>query len=237
MSCWDRFDFRMVQMFSGHPKRTVGIREELKRVGCGAQEFWESPHPFYAFAKKLFMYSGDGVFNATLGRYRLMKVAYDLGAQHLLVLENDLRFLRDVGDLHRRIDEIPEDYDFAALSWQLHNGGEKDWDRLKEQSVNQGGWAKKVIGACGFAAYAVSRRFLKWLIWKMDNAAAGKDRLTVCDLYMDRTPHEFNLYLPIPPLAVQGTVDQTEEPGCSDGRHKIDLYSACGFDMEKYACP
>ena len=56
----------------------------------------------------------EGALNCTMGHYEIMKEALVMGYKHILIIEDDVRFLNDLDLLSSIVDNIP-DYDILML--------------------------------------------------------------------------------------------------------------------------
>lgn len=242
MKCWDRFDFKAIAMFTGHPKRTESVRRELKRVGLDAQEFWGHPNVFDRFIQAHVRVTRatvqPGFFNATMTHYHMVKTAYELGAQSMLGLENDVRFLNDLDAVSRTVCSLPGNFDYALLSWETPL---KNWEAIADDQMARpvhDGWAQ-FDDLRGFACYALSRRGMaEWLRCVEQTAYNPAARFLICDMYAK--PGYFDPTIlkvcATPPVAIQGTVDtEGGEPGLSAADNKWMRMTRCGVKREDYA--
>lgn len=120
-SRWDCFDYIGVVCYTGYKDRVEELLPELERVGLKgkAHLHWDVPS---AFRDKLFdavgktkFCSRPGCFNMTVAHYTIVKTAYELGCNNVLVMEDDMRFLKDVNAIDSLLYSIPLDYDHIML--------------------------------------------------------------------------------------------------------------------------
>ena len=120
---WDRFDMVAVLSYTGYQDRQPALWAELERVGLKdrVEWFWNFPSPFTERFANSIRLSGTikdcAAFNSTMGYYRVLKTAVELGKAHVLVLEDDVRFLKDPVALAGAVASLPADYDLAKFDW------------------------------------------------------------------------------------------------------------------------
>ena len=163
-SGWDNFDYVGVVCYTGYKDRAESLLHELKRVGLGekAHIHWDVPSPFrdklYSAVKKSPFCSRGGCFYMMVSHYNIIKTAYELGCKSVLVMEDDIRFLKDFNKVYELLSSIPLDYDHLML----------DRNKLSNQECsvfsNVGGkdtgWYQfSELGSTG--CYALSRRGMK----------------------------------------------------------------------------
>ena len=243
-SCWDRFDFRAAAMFTGHPHRTESLRRELDRVGLVVQDFWGHPNVFDRFIQMHVRCTKGtaqpGFFNATMTHYHILKTAYELGKRSVLVIENDIRFLKDTALLAEIVESLPQDFDIALFDWEAPHKTWRDATpaQLAAPRIN-GHWAR--FGDLrSFACYAMSRRGMAhWLNCVERTATNPMAKFLICDMYCKPgyLDPSLNTYCAIPNAGVQGTVERDGggEAGISPADLKWQKYSLAGIRREDYA--
>lgn len=246
MSCWDRFDHKAVLMYTGHPARTDSIRAECDRVGLVPYESWDAPSAFNAaFSRSIpaigCMTSGrrPGFFPVTLHHYRIIRTAYELGCRSVLVLENDIRFMRDASAVKAAVESLPADYDVALFDWEPANGTVDDArSRVMGAPRVSGPWVRFSSDLRSFACYAMSRKGMAaWLRFVEEPVRTGRP-LMVCDMWGRGDVRDGSLvtYCAVPPVGVQGLCElySTGEAGGTPADAKIRKYLALGIDLEAY---
>lgn len=206
---WDMFDAVAVLCSTDYQHRIPSLREELSRVGLldRVEWFWDFDNPFMVRLANNLRLSGDirnmGGFRLTMNHYRAVKTFSELGYKHVLVLEDDVRFLRDTDALASVLRSMPADYDMAKLEWTAHptRGARSVPD------IN-GPWCP----LSGFdtycaAAIAYSDKGMKWRAGKIEEAADYANifaELHMVDVY-DNSPSVAGLraYVAAPLAAVQ----------------------------------
>lgn len=207
---WDRFDMVIVLAFTGYQDRIPPLMAELRRVGLAdrAELFWSFPSPFDTRFANSIRLSGTihslPQFNEAMAHYRALKTALELGKSSVLVLEDDVRFLRDVAGIEAALQQLPGDCDVAKLEWFRRTD-------LPEIVPSGGMWTpiKRGLGAAGGAATAYTHRALEWKTTMIERPARYDDfhgELWIPDQY--DTGHHFanaglHAYVSTPMLAIQ----------------------------------
>lgn len=203
---WDRFDMVIVLAYTGYQDRIPPLRAELERVGLAgrAELFWSFPSPFDTrFANSIRLHGTirkPSQFNEVMNHYRAMKTALELGKEHVLILEDDVRFVRDMGLLAAHVGGLPEDYDVAKFEW-FCKGDPKNVKRGDAWAPLSG------FDTTGGAAVAYSARGLKWKTEAMERPARYDDfhgMLYVNDVYdTSGNLSRHRAYVATPLLAIQ----------------------------------
>lgn len=234
---WSRFDFKAACMFTGYKHRRDGLLRELERVGLDdAMQMWQFPNPMdrIIMRKVRGMMGGCvGFFNSGMGHYRAIKTAYESGASHSLVVEDDVRFLKDLDLLAEIVDDLPEDYDVALLDMiKPMKTMTSDVLEARKRDMASRHW-------CGFwnlrsfACYSMSRRAMAKWISLFEGAILSGGRLRIADQYLrgDRMSGMKMLYA-VPHAAIQTPAGRSNSggEGCMLG-----FYRDIGLDIGSYA--
>ena len=195
------------------------------------------------------MRHSEGYFNSGFGHYRAWKTCFELGAEHCLVVEDDVRFIRDPSALDAGLASLPDDYDIALLDKIMC--ADADDTRIAKFCESPearvcDGWIRpwKFDGMPrSFAAYMLSRKGMRALIARFESSISGSPRyrLRVVDglLKGNRLHANVNLYLAHPNLAEQA-ISRSARPSTSgDGHDSADgrlarFYRAIGCPPEDY---
>lgn len=181
---WDRFDYKSVLAFTGNKPRIDLLRAEFSRVGLSNVEVHWNFHNSFVTNTLFEQVPLQGnrkqsILNNALGHYSMIKTAYELGKNHALIMEDDIRFLRDVRQIEEMVRDLPPDYDIALLdsiispdSPQIHllknqneNKHQSLLSALSNKSARASSWWRAVDSATSAACYALSRRGMATLIW------------------------------------------------------------------------
>ena len=183
-SCWDRFGRKTLLTFTGYKERAPGVLREIERVGMkGVNVQWQFPNPFedvlLAHLKCIrCVRSEKGAMNLAMAHYAAVKTAYCLGVDHVLIMEDDIRFIRDVGAVEELVRLLPDDFDIGMFDYTILGpirGSDAQAEYVtrmrRERRINEGWCGFDVMRSTG--CYALSRRAMKRYIWL--NEAAVTD--------------------------------------------------------------
>lgn len=185
---WSRFGRKTILYFTGYKdSRVPSMEEELARVGMdNVDRQWQFPTPFDDVFFRCMKHIPDltkSMLNLSLAHYRAVATAYHLGFDTALIMEDDIRFLKDKERLGEIIDSLPEDYDIAMMD-AIPRFDKNDFDRYlywkNECRLNEN-WAhfdRMYSTAC----YAVSRK--------------GMERLMFCVEAIEKRPMIFMMRNP-----------------------------------------
>lgn len=230
---WDRFDFKGVALFSRTPDRTQSVKQEFDRVGLtDVIPFWTGPNPYDKVIEDAVFHSRmcSGAFLAiTLKHLQMVRVAYDLGSQHALFFENDIRFLKDLNLLETAITALPADFDVALLDWVPRSKATPE--EIRKVTHQSGLWHRfQDLRSC--AAYALSRRGMEKYLSVLEAPAKKTGKLKICDQHWWDVLQDGKLkgYCACPNLGVQGV------PGGTTGYERMwGQYTKINIKREDYA--
>ncbi|MBO6031777.1 MAG: hypothetical protein J6Q22_10015 [Prevotella sp.] len=135
-SIWGRFEYIACICFTGYKDRQISIIEELKRVGLlnKVHFFWDFPSPYTkVLAQRLCKDSyHQKMFPVGYNNYRAIKTAYELGYSSILVMEDDIRFLKDLRLLAHTIRSLPE-YEIAMLDKNFPGDVRREFLRMNDR--------------------------------------------------------------------------------------------------------
>ena len=216
--------------------------DELTRVGIRESGIfswkltWDSP-----LFDKLYQVCNAapsvGCMKIGFAHYMCIKEAYELGFNHILILENDNVFLKDVDRIEKILNDLPDDYDICLLD-KIPSKTAKYEDAVKN-TTNESfiDIDKKfyVLANC----YALSRKGMKHVIESQEK------RLAISDTYLRFStimPEEPGLkrYAAITTIAIQnpGFASESENEKLrkvkSGINSNIDDYKRIGVKFEDY---
>lgn len=216
---------------------------ELTRVGIrnsGVFSWkitWDSPL-FDKFYQVCNAAPSVGCMKVGFSHYMCIKEAYELGFNHVLILENDNIFLKDVDEIERILNDLPEDYDICFLD-KIPSKTAKYEEAIVNDKVNDSfiDIDKKfyVLANC----YALSRKGMEHVLKSQER------RLAISDSYLRfsaSNPEEPGLkrYAAIKTIAIQNPNFaaeseneklRKEKPGINSN---IDDYKRIGVKFEDY---
>lgn len=241
-SCWDRFDRKSLLTFTGYKDRLPGVLGELDRIGMkGVNIRYNVPTPFDRVLLRHMPHTSDvargGYFNCTMGHYFEIKTAYCLGCRSCLIMEDDIRFLKDTDEIRKTVEALPDDFDIALFDMLASNMGDCNPGILKglrvSAKVNDRWFRYKNMRS--MACYAFSRKAMERFIWLHECAATDPSIgcFRICDHFLDsryQLPGA-NLYGAMENVAIQkGSPDSNSYSG-----DFVDIYRNMGLDLDKYA--
>ena len=236
---WSRFDFKAACLFTGYKERSEGLKKELDRVGLGdAQLLWQYPSPLDSVLRRQARGRNglrQGFFSCGMGHYRAIKTAYELGAEHSLIMEDDVRFMKDIGLIREIVDDLPSNYDVALLdTFKPQRMSFDEWKDNSSRNKVSEHWCR-FSNMRSFACYAMSRRGMARWISLWEGGFRPNGWLFICDQYMnrDRFGADMNMYYAVPNAAIQAPVGGAACSGQS-GCH-VDKYRQYGLDVDSYA--
>lgn len=207
---WDRFDYKVLLLYTGYKNRYTTISQELERVGLtNVEHRWDCPTPLKTIISKGIetdnMNKNIGRMSCTLAHYLAIKTAYCLDKEYVLIMEDDIRFRKDVKVIEDVIRSLPSDFDYAQLEYlkpfrtsiadfnDMLNG---KFGRLNEHWV-------RFDNLTGGGCYALSRKGMAFMIESMEYAMSSKSApLKMNDFYVSQAT-EIRKYCAIPSIAAQ----------------------------------
>lgn len=238
---WNKFDTVAVLPFVGYAeKRWAALEAELARVGMPPEIVnvrWQTSTPSDGVLLRntphVRMLERGGFMNSLLAHYRAVRTAYFLGCRSILVLEDDVRFIRDVGKLADAIDALPTNADLALFDWvERGKWTPEGVDALENAPFVRTPW-KRFTDLRSAACYALSRDGMEALLDLVDAAFCGNGKLRVTDQYWPHLVERgLNCYCAFPCVAVQGVANAAT---LSDMNNMWSRYSLHRIDRNDYA--
>lgn len=173
---WSAFDRVYCVHYLPYSDRLPLVRAELARVGVPDDRlefYYTVPNRYYG----LLFYSDSPIaspdvnltnLNYAVNSYNMLKQIWHLGYERVLVLEDDVAFLKDLGALAERLADIPDcdlamleyfvgssDHDYAGAHRRMVEGNERagrHWVRFSAERLYDTG------------AFALSRRMVRHMI-------------------------------------------------------------------------
>ena len=244
----DKFDMVISMCFTGNRDRVPALDRELDRVGLKPDlRLWNIPNIAEAQAIKAMspvrsMVENTGFRHSGFGHYRALRTAYELGANRVLIIEDDIRFLKDLDMLGRIVDSVP-DFSHIVL-FDLLKSGKDDALEVKRQldrhMVNEC-WTIPQPRPCSMACYGCDRMGMHHLCRLFSLAFLGAIRLHIADHYLwDRwDPQNLMAIRAAWPLAcvqvpIGAVCNSAVRFGGGDPLHHVHWYEAVGIRMEDY---
>lgn len=206
----NKFGNIVVLTMSNRLDRQHAIFDQLYKIGYDDSDsirvHYATPFPYNDLIIDAFNKSGRGrfskpnEFDCSRNHYSIIKTAYDLGYEHILVMEDDIRFLKDTDIFNNYIENIPEDFDI--LQFGAFTADQNIAKYLNGSNL----WFKhKDVGIWNASMYALSRKGMEYFIAFMNKI------FWVADGPFYKAPLNdklINTYLCKTPLVIQADKDQ-----------------------------
>lgn len=242
----DKFDMTISLCFTGNADRVPSLDRELHRVGLPTGlRIWNVPSPHELRIvealplKRRWMLSSAGFRNSGFGHYRAVKTAYELGSKRCLVVEDDIRFLKDLDALAETVRTAP-DADVLLFDL-LKRGSENTADIRRTCETNASGrWTAPGDNPCSMACYGLNRKAMAFLVGCFEGAFDGRWPLGIADHYFWKRWHggqiRFACAWPLACIQVPvGVMSNTAVTfGGSDPNCQLDWYRELGMDLSAY---
>lgn len=237
---WKRFDYIGVVCYTGYKDRYIQLVKELDRVGIhDFHAHWDFPSPYKnILMDKVRMVPwnkrGNGFFIG-LNNYRVLATAYNLGKNSCLVLEDDIRFLKDVKKISEIVKSLSEDYDLAMLDHNDPTRNDKNYLSNFSTRVNPYWAAFHQLSSSGF--YAMSNRGMKRFLDLYESPVKSKGTLHPNDMYFNSRDFgpDMKLYAACTCPAIQKTY-----AGCHGESYMVRynrLHELLGMKQDEYQNP
>ncbi len=246
----EKFDMTISLCYVGNRARVPGLDEEFERVGLPVDlRMWNVPSPHEDLVVRALarvvaaMRRSVGFRNSGFGHYRALKTAYELGVKRVLVIEDDVRFLKDLDALSNIVSNAP---DVGVVLFDLLRAGRDSIDMIRGQldATVKNGWSIPTDRPCSFACYGMDRPSMARFVELVEAAVAGRYPLYIVDHYI-HAPHwspalDPPIHVAWPLAAIQKSF--TESPsntnavfhgGSADGQYS--WYRELGVDLDRYA--
>lgn len=206
---WDKFEYKAVVCFTGYIDRYASLRNEFERVGLtNVHPHWDFPNPYHQVLLKtvpMTRYNSHrACFKIGMNNYRAIATAFHLGCQNCLVMEDDVRFLKDIDKIVEVLSGLPDDYDLALL------------DNNKPCALSPEAYCnvfKNPVAPHWFrftnlrstGCYSMSRRCMERYLKLFEAPAEMRGVLRNPDGYfrVECLGNDANLYVSNPPIALQ----------------------------------
>lgn len=201
-SIWERFDGIYALCCEKYQERIPHLKEELKRVDLldRVEIKIDLKNPFIDYLAKNIRYGMAGRshwFRCGYSHYKVILEALYAGKQHILMMEDDIAFLKDKNLLARFVNSLPANYDFAMFdkSWRIDQSSSFDKAQFEWH-----GFIKFHSSGC----YAMSRKGMEKYVRLYEDSLA-KGTVMNNDQYFDRKylGDELVLYAAYPNVAMQ----------------------------------
>lgn len=171
---WDeKFDAIYCISLADNISRRDDLKKELKRVGILDSTVF---HWKITVKNELYKYIWSnqslkanrwwfhliGSLNCTLEHYAIYKESIALGYKHILVLEDDIIFLKNIKEIEKTINNIPENYDILKFnSYFPTTSEEKLKEVIENNKINDYYFDYTSIQQISTGCYALSAKAIK----------------------------------------------------------------------------
>lgn len=236
MGPWDRFDMKAALLFSKKPRNAEMLERECARVGLSFVPFWGCGLPYVKVVEDAVRHTGmckGGYMDCALNHNRIVRTAYELGRRSVLILEDDVRFLKDAALLGDIVVSLPDDYDIALFDWVVRGKAtDEECDALLDAPLVNGHWRRFTdLRSC--ACWALSRRGMEAWLSLQEAAAFGRGKMCLPDqyfYYMAKRDPSLKMYCAFPCGAMQGDLG-----GISSAEGQQKRYARMGMRRGDYA--
>ena len=215
---WDIFEFKVLLCCTKYKERYLPAINELKRVGITdyipSWDIADTPlkrilHRNITTGRHL---AKLGHFSCCLAHYRAIKTAYELGCESALIMEDDIRFRKDVEEIEKTISMLPKDYDYAQFEIRKPAAmPDEEFTHLHTKNAINARWMR-YSDLRGGGCYALSRRGMAKMIDAIEQRISNANLiLRINDFYVS-TLSGINKYFCFPPMAVQVIVGGHDSP-------------------------
>ena len=241
-SAWDRFERKYLTSYVKYQDRYRMMLSEFGRVGLtNVEVIWDFPSPYRdvllnsvnmtGFCKK------RNLFFIGQTNYRAIATAYHLGAKSVLVMQDDIRFLKDANLLNEIVESIPEDYDLAMMNHMKPGAMQmEEYEQIFKKEKINGYWVRfDELTSSG--CYAMSRKGMERYIKAYEEPVVSCGRTI---LYHDDFYYQRKFMGPDANLYVAHPVPSIQTPCGAGGSHSdLEPYfkrnEAIGIHRENYA--
>ena len=167
---WDeKFDAIYCISLADNISRRDDLKKELKRVGILDSKvfhwkitvknelykyIWNNP----SLKANKWWFHLTGTLNCTLEHYAVYKECLALGYKRVLILEDDVVFLKDIKEIQKAIDNIPQNYDILKFNSYFSGTEEEIQKVINDNKINDYYFDYSSLQQISAACYAVSSK-------------------------------------------------------------------------------
>lgn len=240
---WSIFDSIWCITFTGYPERRKAVESELKRVGIldSGRFNWRFTFPtifdnilFDVTKKRLKKNECRSVssMSCALGHYGCIKTAYELGHEFTLVMEDDIRFLNDVGKISDVLKDIPPCSDVVNFDVLPSS---KEWNpKSFKEFVNANSYNEhffKYNSLWGGSFYALSRNAMKAICTRYEQVLFPSDSYISGFINLGK---EISFYASSPNICCQVAYSNSVNSSLFGNGALHIPYSIIGLDYSEY---
>lgn len=182
------FDAVYCLSLASNVKRREDMEKELRRVGIAQsrllkmkitvknafyKHIWSNPD----FPTERWWIHNSSALNATMGHYEIMKECLDLGYERVLIMEDDIRFLKDIAAVKSIIDAMPKS-DIVLLDKFIPISKEQYLNSLETEKINDYFSDFSKVKIWGVSCYAVTKKAMEVMTRNQELRYVPADHVT-----------------------------------------------------------
>ena len=235
---WNKyFDHIYCIHYKPHVERFEELNNELKRVGILDAGIFE-----YIYTDEDNNEYKNPAYKITLNHKKCLEDAYNKCYGNILILENDVRFLKDINEIEKVLEQKPDEADLILFDY-IFGYELKEIDRLldfkkKIDNIDEYGYINfnslsRIFSA---ACYMCSRKMQKHLIDNYNFWQPAPDYFTCFSIFSvdKKIDQTLNRYVPIKNIAVQKLFDNNFRIKVHGKDNTYDRYKYQRVNLEDY---
>ena len=229
------FDHIYCIHYKPHVERFEELNNELKRVGILDSKIFE-----YFYTEKDDNEYKNQAYKVTINHKKCLEDAYKKMYANILILENDIRFLKDIDYIEKILEQKPSDADLILYDY-IFGYELKEIDRLIDLKNNIGKEDyyinfDKLPRIFSAACYMCSRRMQKHLIDNYNIWKPTPDYFTCYSKYSidKKIDNVLKRYIPVKNISVQKVFDNNLRIIVHGKDNTYERYKYQGINLEDY---
>lgn len=244
----NKFDRIYCLSYLPYKERRKTIEPELERTGILSSGIFsyhytfETPVDDILLKSDMFPFDRNNsrfkknTLNLALGHYSIMKEALGLDLKRILILEDDIRFLKDIREMNLIIENLPEDMDITLFDKIGIKTQENEFEMQRKHPINEYYLYMGSLVLWGCSCYSVNRR-------AMEHITASQERkFNVADYYTndfnylgERISDGIKRSFSLKNIAVQkGNSDTATDHDKGNSPYTQKGLTSFGIDMNEY---
>ena len=126
---WNKY-FDHIYVLSGcsNFEKRKQLEDEFNRIGLNNYQWWYNCNNYFLDKSKFWIYN-DIHQNIAFGHYSIIKTCYELGYENILIMEDDIRFLKDINEIENQLNIFLENknkydcyyFDYLIIDESIYN--------------------------------------------------------------------------------------------------------------------
>ena len=194
---WNKkFDGIYCLSYIPYKNRRLSLERELKRTGILSSGIFKYHYTFETQLDDTLLLSDNFTYdrnnarfvkstlNLAIGHYSIMKEALGLGMKRILIIEDDIRFMKDTGKINDILSAMPMDSDLILFDKIGLQSQQREFEMQKEHPVNNYfSWMGSLI-LWGCSCYSVNKKAMEHITEMQER------KFNVADFYTN----DFNIF-------------------------------------------